>query len=269
MSTLDKSTVLTFERTKTPLINVASADKDGYYDINAGAYGVFNESGIFYSADGIEKVFDNTALLQRRISKGVVRSELGHPRFEPGMTDAMMEARHMEIREDRYCGHIRSAKLIKSNDGKTFITRISITPFGHFKSTLADALLTKDANCFFSVRSCSNRRKVNGITVKYVHTVINWDFVTEGGVGISNKFDTNLDLESMSSSAISDIVTTEELMSIDLDNTRDVKYVLANLQEYRIANKLDRESNESFASIEDMLHKAVKLDREELIFDWR
>lgn len=269
MSANDSSTILTFERTKTPLINVATPDKDGYYDINAGAYGVFNESGIFYSSEGIEKLFDNTSVLQRRIQKGVVRSELGHPVYEPGMTEAMMEARHMEIREDRYCGHIRSAKLVKSNDGKTFITRISIIPFGHYKSTLTDALQTKDANCFFSVRSCSNRRKVNGITVKYVHTIVNWDFVTEGGVGISNKYDTNLDLESMSSGDINSIVTTEELMSIDLNNTRDVKYILSNLQEYRIAHKLDRESNESFASIEDMLNKAVKLDREELIFDWR
>lgn len=58
------------------------------------------------------------------------------------MSEAALDARQ-EIREDRYCGHIRKAKLVNSNDGKTKITRISVIPFGHFKSTLEDAFKNK------------------------------------------------------------------------------------------------------------------------------
>lgn len=269
MSVNDSSTIITFERNTIPLINTAKPDADGYYEINAGAYGVFNESGIFYSAENIEKLFENSSVLQRRIEKGIVRAELGHPRFEPGMSEAAFDARHMEIREDRYCGHIRKAKLVNSNDGKTKITRISVIPFGHFKSTLEDALKTKDSNCFFSVRSCSNRRRVNGITVKYVYLIVTWDFVTEGGIRMANKFDTNLDLESMDYRTINSLNRTEELTSIDLNNTRDVKYILSNLEEYRIAHNVDLESNGVFGSIEDLLKKSITLDKEELIFNWR
>lgn len=268
MSANGSNSIITFERSSIPLINEAKPDADGYYEVNAGAYGVFNESGAFYSADNIEKLFENTSSLQRRIQKGVLRAELGHPRFEPGMTEAMMDARHMEIREDRYCGHIRKAKLVDSKDGKTKITKIQITPFGHYKSTLADAFLTKDSNCFFSVRSCSNRRRVNGITIKYVYEIVTWDFVTEGGIRSANKFDTNVDLESMDSRSINAMINNQELLSIDLNNTRDVKYILSNLQEYRVAHKMDLESNEVFGSMEKLLLKSVNADREELIFDW-
>ena len=59
MSVNDSSTIITFERNTIPLINTAKPDVDGYYEINAGAYGVFNESGIFYSAENIEKLFEN------------------------------------------------------------------------------------------------------------------------------------------------------------------------------------------------------------------
>lgn len=255
------------ERTSVPLINVMEADADGYVWINAGAYNAYNESGQYYDGDGIEALFEPTSALARRISKGVVRSELGHPRQLPGMSSTMYEARMMDIQEDRYCGHIRAAKIVNNKDGKMKITKINITPFGHYKSTLADALATKDSNCFFSVRSMSNRRVVNGVLVKKVYQIITWDFVTEGGLNKANKFDTDVDLESMDSKQLMENIKTNEMMNIDLNNTSEVKYVLKHFEEYRRSN-LDKESNETVSVITNLLGEAVT-SKDSDIFKWK
>lgn len=256
------------ERTSVPLINIMEPDSDGYYWINAGAYNTYNESGMYYDGEDIENLFNNSSLLKRRLDKGVVRAELGHPRKLPGMSDAMYEARMMDIQEDRYCGHIRAAKIVTNVDGKTKITKINVTPFGHFNSTLSDALKTKDSNCFFSVRSLSNRKVVNGILVKKVYQIVTWDFVTEGGIRIANKFNTNTDLESMSSSEIKANTFTDEMMNIDLNNTTEVKYVLKHFEDYRRMN-LDAESNETISVLTDILGNAVSSSREDEIFKWK
>ena len=72
----------------------------------------------------------------------------------------------------------------------------------------------------------------------------------------------------MDSRSINNLISNQEMLSIDLNNTREVKYILNNLQEYRVAHKMDLESNEVFGSMENLLLKSVNADREELIFDW-
>lgn len=259
---------LILERTSVPLINVMEPDADGYVWINAGAYNAYNESGQYYDGADIDKLFEAGSALRRRLDKGVVRSELGHPRMLPGMSKTMYEARMMDIQEDRYCGHIRAAKLVTNKDGKMKITRINVTPFGHYKSTLADALKTKDSNCYFSVRSMSNRSIVNGVLIKKVYQIITWDFVTEGGIRNASKFDTDLDLESMDSNQIMNLVNTNELMNIDLDNTNEVKYVLKHFEEYRQSN-LDKENIETIKVITDVLGNAITSNRDDEIFQWK
>ena len=260
---------LIFESTRVPVGGLLTPDADGYWWVNAGAYGVCNESGVYYSEDNIEKLFDNDSILTRRIEKKVVRSELGHPLWLPGTSEKMYESRMQMIQEDRYCGHIRAAKLVKNKDGRSYITKINITPFGHYKSTLLDALTTKDANCFFSVRSLSNRQMINGVLVKYVYYVITWDFVTEGGMRIANSLDTNnLDLESMSSAEISRVSVTSELSSIDLNNTTDVKYRLKHYNEFIKSSAFDAESIDTIELVKGILNKAIISNTGNDIFSW-
>lgn len=259
-----------YESTRVPVGAGLSFDSDGYVWINAGAYGMYNESGVYYSEEEIEKLFANDSILQRRIDKKVVRSELGHPQFLPGMTDVMFASRMQQIQEDRYCGHIRAAKLVKNKDGRSYITKINITPFGHYKSTLADAINTKDSNCFFSVRSLSNRQKINGVLVKYVYYIITWDFVTEGGMRIANSLDTNnIDLENMSSSDINKITKTDILTSIDLTNTSDLKYRVKHYDDYIRSSAFDAESMDTIELVKGIMNKAIISNTGSDIFNWK
>ena len=260
---------LTLERRLTPLVNIGEFDNDGYIWLNAGAYNIYNESGVYYDGQNIEALFEDNSVLQRRISKSVVRSELGHPQKLPGMSDAMYESRMMNIQEDRYCGNIRAAKIISNTDDKVKITKINITPFGHYKSTLIDAIKTKDANCFFSVRSLSNRQRINGVLVKYVYEIITWDFVTEGGIRLANKFDTNMDLESFSGSDIARMTRENELMNIDLDDTASVKYILKHYQDFKQSGPLDAESLATERIVVNILQKALKANTNTDVFNWK
>ena len=258
---------LVFERTITPVIGTIKPDADGYYDINAGAYGVFNASGVYYAQDNIEKLFENTGLLQSRFDKGIVYSELGHPQ-KGSMSEAEYEQRMRIMDEKNWCGHIRKAKLLDSVDGKYKITNISVRPHGPHAKTLEDSLTNKFDNCYFSVRSCSNRVRVNGMTVKYVYEIINWDKVTQGGIPISNKADSNpvTDLEHMTGDSIYDLIKTQEMSSINLNDTTEVRYILNNMNEYK--GSIDAESALMMDTYLDVLTKAVRQENVEAIFNW-
>ena len=261
---------LIYESNRVPVSGgLLKPDSDGYWWVNAGAYGVFNESGVYYSEKDIEKLFTNDSLLARRIEKKIVRAELGHPKFLPGMTDAMYESRMQQIQEDRYCGHIRAAKLVKNIDGKSYITKINITPFGQYKSTLHDALTTKDSNCFFSVRSLSNRQMINGVLIKYVYYIITWDFVTEGGVRIANALDTAIDLENMTTAEISKISTTSELAKIDLNNTDDLKYRLKYYDEFIRSSAFDAESIDTVQLVKGIISNAITANTNNDVYNWK
>lgn len=260
---------LLLERRMTPLTNIGELDADGYIWLNAGAYNIYNESGVYYDGQTIDPLFEQNSVLQRRIAKAVVRAELGHPERLPGMSDAMYESRMMNIKEDRFCGHIRAAKLVSNSDSRVKITKINITPFGHYKSTLMDAIKTKDANCFFSVRSLSNRQRINGVLVKFVYEIITWDFVNEGGIGIANKFDTNMDLESYSSYDIARMTRENELMNIDLDDTASVKYILKHYEDFKGSTVLDAESLATERTVYSILQQAVRANSADAIFNWK
>lgn len=260
---------LIFESSKVPVRGLLAPDEDGYWWVNAGAYGVCNESGVYYSEKDVQKLFENDSILKRRMQKKVVRAELGHPVWAPGMTEEMYTTRMQQIYEDRYCGHIRDAKLVKNKDGRSYITKINITPFGHYKSSLLDALTTKDANCFFSVRSLSNRQIINGVLIKYVYYVITWDFVTEGGMRIANSLDTNnLDLESMTSSEISRVTSNSELSAIDLNNTTDLKYRLKHYDEFIKSSAFDAESMDTVELVKGIISNAIVTNSGNDIFKW-
>ena len=262
------SNELIFESSRVPIsTSLLTPDADGYVTINAGAYNIYNASGVYYDGNSIDKLYGENSILKRRIDKRVVFAELGHPKKEPWMNDSTFDSRLLEIREDRYCGHIRKAFLVPNKDSKVIITKIEVAPFGHYSSTLRDAILSKHANCYFSVRSFSNQLRVNGILVKRVYQIITWDFVTEGGLNKANKFDTDVDLESMDSKQLMDNIKTNEMMNIDLNNTSEVKYVLKHFEEYRRSN-LDKESNETVSVITNLLGEAVT-SKDSDIFKWK
>ena len=262
---------LIFEKSTIPIGNV-TPDADGFYLVNAGAYNVFNASGVYYDGDAIDQLYADNSILKRRIDKGVVRAELGHPRREPWMNEKAFDARLLEIREDRYCGHIRKAMLVPNIDSKMIITKIDVCPFGHYSSTLKDALENKFANCYFSVRSFSNQLRVNGILVKRVYQIVTWDFVTEGGILIANKHDTNAgrsDLESLDFNSLNNLVQTDTLSSIDLNDTNEIKYTLKYFDEFKNSNSaLSLESDGTFLQLETILRNVLNTNSEDKMFKW-
>ncbi len=264
------SNELIFESSRVPIsTSLLTPDADGYVTINAGAYNIYNASGVYYDGNSIDKLYGENSILKRRIDKRVVFAELGHPKKEPWMNDSAFDSRLLEIREDRYCGHIRKAFLVPNKDSKVIITKIEVAPFGHYSSTLRDAILSKHANCYFSVRSFSNQLRVNGILVKRVYQIITWDFVTEGGIELANKFDTVTDLESLDYNALNSLITTDTLSRIDLNDTREIQYTLKHFDEYKLSNKLALESDSGIYQLENILKRVLSTSREEDIFGWK
>ena len=74
-------------------------DADGYYNVVLGALDYYNSSGAFYAYEPAKKLFDQSSTLQRRITKGVLRGECGHPKFQPGQSKKDFMMRVLSIEE--------------------------------------------------------------------------------------------------------------------------------------------------------------------------
>ena len=62
-------------------------DDNGYYHVNLGGLNVFNSSGSFYTSEGVKETLENTTSSLSRRSKGrYLKGEIGHPKYERGMS---------------------------------------------------------------------------------------------------------------------------------------------------------------------------------------
>ena len=188
-----------FTPNRLPLDNkVLEQDDRGYSKLALGAFNVFNSAGAFYTMNGIEDIFkDKSSSLLRRLSRGMLKSETGHPKFEPGMTQDMFFSRVGRIEETKVCAHIRDLELVYTKDDSEFpgspmvIVYGWIKPTGPFADALQKALDNPDENIAFSIRSYTkDYTKPNGITYKDILQIHTWDWVTEPGIFGASKWRT-------------------------------------------------------------------------------
>jgi hypothetical protein len=112
-----------------------SKDKDGYYDMVIGGLNILNSAGEYYEYNGAKELFKSSSSFYRRIKRGVLRGEVGHPRRQPYQSLDDYMARILDIDEKNVCVHFAEVYLDFENfsnpDGtKAIAIRSKLAPDG-------------------------------------------------------------------------------------------------------------------------------------------
>jgi hypothetical protein len=181
-------------------------DKDGYYTMVVGGLNMFNSAGQWYEYEGAKSLFEESSQFMRRIKRGALRGEVGHPKQLPGQSFDGYLARVMEIEPTNVCVHFKEIFLdfnrMKDASGKPVIAIMAkLIPSGPHGPSLERSLKNKDENVCFSIRSFTRDYYDKGIYVRQLKNVITFDYVVEPGISIANKFEAP-SLESHSDSVV-------------------------------------------------------------------
>lgn len=179
--------------TGTNKVGLLKPDANGYYELVLGAYDFHNEAGAFYPLEPLKKLMENSSPLMRRIRDGYVKSECGHPRMTPGMSDRDFLMRVCDIQETNVCAHIKSIELdderVMHNGQKVAAIIGMVKPSGPKGDALEKSLSNPDENVAFSVRSLTNDYWTPaGKLIKEVDEIITWDLVNQPGINVANKY---------------------------------------------------------------------------------
>lgn len=176
---------------------VIKPDENGYYTTVLGALNSLNSAGAYYPlTKEVRSLFESSSSFMRRISKGVLKAELGHPKMEPGMTDMQYYQRIMDIREKNVCAHISEIWLDEEygrkhpelNNPNLVAILGKVCPSGPYGYVVKQAFENPKENCCFSIRSLTEDHWEKGRTTKVLKTIITYDFVGECGLAIATKF---------------------------------------------------------------------------------
>ena len=176
---------------------VIKPDENGYYTTVLGALNSLNSAGAYYPlTKEVRSLFESSSSFMRRISKGVLKAELGHPKMEPGMTDMQYYQRIMDIREKNVCAHISEIWLDEEygrkhpelNNPNLVAILGKVCPSGPYGYVVKQAFENPKENCCFSIRSLTEDHWEKGRTTKVLKTIISFDFVGECGIAIATKF---------------------------------------------------------------------------------
>lgn len=176
---------------------VIKPDENGYYTTVLGALNSLNSAGAYYPlTKEVRSLFESSSSFMRRISKGVLKAELGHPKMEPGMTDMQYYQRIMDIREKNVCAHISEIWLDEEygrkhpelNNPNLVAILGKVCPSGPYGYVVKQAFENPKENCCFSIRSLTEDHWEKGRTTKVLKTIITYDFVGEPGLAVATKF---------------------------------------------------------------------------------
>jgi hypothetical protein len=154
----------------TNKVGTITPDEDGYYEMVLGGLNIFNSANQYYPYEPAKDLFTSSGQLMRRVGNGALRGEYGHPKQAPGQSIDSFAQRILSIYEECVSHHIKEVTLdfdrYKDPQGRKVIAIIGkIKPTGPYGDTLKGALENKNENVSFS-----------------------WDYVSEPGISIANKF---------------------------------------------------------------------------------
>ncbi len=172
---------------------ILKPDNEGYFTIVVGGLNIYNSMGQFYALEGAKDLFESSSSLMRRIQRGALKGEVGHPRKEPGMSQESYIQRLYEIRETNICCHFKDITLdmnYGNNNGRPGVVGIiaKIAPAGPHGLALEKALLNPNENVCFSVRGITDDFYEGGKYVRVLKQIVCWDWVTEPGIDIAEKY---------------------------------------------------------------------------------
>lgn len=165
---------------------------NGYYRMVVGALGMFNSAGHFYTYEQAKQVFVEDGAFMRRVRRGALRGEYGHPR-QGNMSDMQFARRVLDIDEKSVCCHHRNVELVfdemTDEKGNPVIAIYSeVAPDGPYGHCLAEALENPSKNVCFSIRAFTKDYKVMGVKNRDIRAVVTFDYVNEPGMSVAEKF---------------------------------------------------------------------------------
>lgn len=184
----------------SPLVGVRKTglikpDENGYYLCSLGAFEAFNAVGDYYPIDKmVRALFDASSEMQRRAAKGALRGEMEHPEPRPDEAPAEYLARAMDISKDRESHLIRGVYLdeknVRDNGGRLVIGTFGmVKPSGVYGHLLKQSFSDPNENVAFSIRSVAENFPMRNRRLRrHVRKIITWDWVTEGGIEVADKY---------------------------------------------------------------------------------
>lgn len=168
-------------------------DANGYFEVIVGALDVYNSAGQLYVYEQAKNLFESSSQLMRRVSRGALKGEYGHPKPLPGMTNDQFANRVMSVYEENTCCHHKEITLdfdrVKDEKGKPVIAIISkVCPSGPHGPVLERSLSNPDENVCFSIRAFTDDYREGGTYKRVLKTIVTWDYVTEPGIAYAEKF---------------------------------------------------------------------------------
>ena len=168
-------------------------DANGYYDMVIGGLDILNSAGEYYDHAGAKKLFQESSSFMRRVKRGVLRGEVGHPRREHGQSIDSYISRILDIDEKNVCVHFSEIYLdfesFKNPDGTKIVAiRAKLAPSGPKAEFLKQSLENKQENVCFSIRSFTENTFKRGRTIKSIKTIVTFDYVNEPGIHIAEKY---------------------------------------------------------------------------------
>ena len=163
-----------------------------YYRCLVGAFNTYNDVGIYYPFhDKLKQMFSPNGIITDRLRKGLLKGETNHPDIRGlSKTDALNK---LVLIDGQLVQHyIHQYELIagKDDNGKDIILCYAwLKPAGPFGPQLAKSLESPEENVAFSVRSFCKTMVYQGRRCKFITTLLTHDGVTEPGINIATKFD--------------------------------------------------------------------------------
>lgn len=173
---------------------VLKADGQGYYEQVIGGLNIDNSANMRYTAEkSVVELFNNSSTLRRKMDRGVLRGEIGHPKLVPGMSKADYINRLFQIYEENTCVQFKEIWLddtvSKNPDGSPVWTIMAkFTPSGAKGEFLDRQLKNGDENVCFSIRSFTDDYKVSGKWHRDIVEIVTFDYVNEPGIHTAEKY---------------------------------------------------------------------------------
>lgn len=173
---------------------VLKPDAQGRYDMVLGALEYPNSVGDIYTLKSAQEFFKPGSSLMRRVGKGQLRSEYGHPKKLPGQSENEYLTRILTIEETLVCAHISDIYIDfdgvrdPETGNKIIAIRGKIKPSGPYGSVLKEMLDDPNQNVAFSIRSLTLNRQVGYRQHKDFTQIVTWDYVNEPGLAPANKY---------------------------------------------------------------------------------
>ena len=167
-------------------------DENGYRWMPIGGLNIFNSAGQYYTLEGARELFAESSQFNRRIQRGALRGEVGHPVRQPGQSMDSYMQRVLEIDPTNVCAHFAKIELnfddYSGPEGPVVAIMGLVAPSGPHAAMLERSFNSPHENVCFSIRAFTRDYISRGICNRVLKNIITFDYVNEPGIAIAEKF---------------------------------------------------------------------------------